>query len=375
MINHVENVTLNACLTSRVIIISYEKNDIETIQNIGFSLGFYAIAFDSIQNCLENLEFCIPDIIFIDTTLPGISALSVLEYIKSYPELSKINMIVITSIHAPDDEIIDALESGASDVISKPIKKGELFAKIKNIIRIKQKEKDIIKLNETIRLEQEKVKLERDLLSQYFSKDLMNSIINGELGLKIGGEIRTATILFCDLRNSTAMSESVEPDLFAKFLNNFFMDITDIIIGGGGSVNKFLGDGLMVTFGCPKKMDNDAYNCAHVAVKIRKYLNNFNQFKPKYLLEPIRMGVGMARGDVFAGTIGSVNQIEYTVIGNPVNLASRLEYLTKKLNYDILMDENMYQEIIGKATARKIANVQIRGRTEKTVVYHLESIE
>ncbi len=212
---------------------------------------------------------------------------------------------------------------------------------------------------------------ERDLLAKYFSRDLIDGILDGTISTKLGGEIRIASILFCDLRNSTTIAENIEPELFMKLLNNLFTDLTDIIFGENGSVNKFLGDGILATFGCPKEISDDALHCANVAVKIRKYLFNFNQFRPKYLKDPISMGVGIARGKLFTGNFGSVNQIEYSVLGDPVNIASRLESLTREAGCDILLDGNIRDELGDRVEVERLELNSVKGKLKEVSIYKL----
>jgi adenylate cyclase len=155
---------------------------------------------------------------------------------------------------------------------------------------------------------------------------------------------RKVTILFFDIRNSTGIAESLEPDKFASFLSEIFTDIMDLIYGCGGSVNKLLGDGMMAAFGCPLSTDYDAYNAIKTAVMIQEYLGTYNDVKPDYITQQVEVGIGIATGTVFAGLIGSVHRQEYALLGDSVNIASRLESLTRKTEENILIDENTFLE-------------------------------
>jgi len=322
---------------------------------------------------MDAIRDCMPSVVLMDISFPGNDGFDILDKIRNEFEFNKIKVLLFSSKY-DENTILKGLSAGAYDFIRIPISQEELKYKIRNIIRLRDHELEVESLNLLLKKEKEQMENERNLLAKYFSRVLIDKILSGEISTEIGGKISTASVLFCDLRRSTEMAEKIEPDLFSKFLSNLFTDITDIIYGESGYVSKFLGDGILATFGIPEAMDEDAYKSARVAVKIRKYLSNFNQFKPKYLTGPIEMGIGIARGRLFSGNIGSVNQIEYTVLGDPVNIASRLEALTKSAGVDILVDGNIRNALDVRARVQKVKNAQIRGKTEVVEVYYLKEL-
>ena len=140
----------------------------------------------------------------------------------------------------------------------------------------------------------------------------------------------------------------------------------DIIFKNHGSVNKLLGDAILATFGCPYNYENDALNAVKTVIEIRQTVDLFNSTKPDYLKNNIEFGIGVATGNVFAGNIGSFRRMEYTVIGDSVNIASRLESLTKKIPNDNLIDGNTAAEVKDFAELKRIGNTTVRGK-KKTV--------
>ncbi|MHC6203869.1 adenylate/guanylate cyclase domain-containing protein [Breznakiellaceae bacterium SP9] len=184
---------------------------------------------------------------------------------------------------------------------------------------------------------------------------------------------RKVSILFFDIRGSSLLAERIGPDVFAALLNDVLMDIMDLVCGCRGSVNKLIGDGLMATFGAPIATGNDAVNAVQAAQEIINYLNTFNDVRPDYLSEPLRAGVGIATGMVFAGVIGSIRRQEYTVLGDSVNIASRLESLTKSAPEKVLMDEETYDEVKDSFPCRKVFTGKLRGRLGTMLIYGLTS--
>jgi class 3 adenylate cyclase len=210
------------------------------------------------------------------------------------------------------------------------------------------------------------------LLSRYLGEDII------DYARKTGrNPLRTkkqkVTILFFDIRNSTGIAEKLAPETFAEFLNDILKDIMDLVYGRKGSVNKLIGDGLMAVFGAPLSTGHDAQNAVETAREIYRYLKSYNDVRPAYLDEPLSAGVGLATGTVFAGIIGSVRHQEYTVLGDAVNIASRLEKLTRTAAEKVLMDEATYDEVKENFPCRKAFNGRVRGRTGSMLVYGLAS--
>jgi len=315
-----------------------------------------------------------PDLVFIPIHEFNIEVDDLFKAIKREGcNISRIILVVTEDI--PETIINLYTVQGIHHLLVYPSHKLDLELRIKNWVTSHKYEELVEERFQDLRLIKEKIEKEKALLAKYFSKDLITGLLDGDISTELGGNIMTASVFFCDLRNSTGIAESIEPNQFWDFLNNLFTDLTDIIFGEGGVVNKFLGDGILATFGCPKPLADDGLHCVKAAVKIRKYLDTFNQFRPDFLHEPIRLGIGITRGKLFVGNIGSVNRMEFTVLGDPVNLASRLESLTKKGHMDILMDGRIYNAVRNNVIAKRLNIQSIRGKQLETKVYFLQDTQ
>ncbi|HNX57965.1 MAG TPA: adenylate/guanylate cyclase domain-containing protein [Spirochaetota bacterium] len=219
-----------------------------------------------------------------------------------------------------------------------------------------------------IRKERRSLVSDSRLVMTYISEDLIEYIQQTGENPFVNRR-RVATVLFFDIRGSSAIAESLESERFASILSDILTDVMDLVYGNHGSVNKLLGDGLMATFGCPITHGDDAYNAVQAAVRIREYLSTFNDVRPDYLRDPVRAGIGIATGSVFSGVIGSVRRQEYTVLGDPVNVASRLESSTKSLGEEILVDQKTYDRTKDKFQWRIIPDLALRGRKETVNAY------
>jgi adenylate cyclase len=225
--------------------------------------------------------------------------------------------------------------------------------------------------NDRINELEEKLKRYKSVFLRYFADETIEEFLESGALQNLSGAHVDVSMLFFDLRGSTAIAEKLEPIVFSEFLSELFTDIMDLIYGNGGSVNKMLGDGILATFGCPSSTGDDAYQCAKTALQIREYLHTFNDVRPDYLENDVRCGVGIASGKVFAGSIGSIRRMEYTVLGDAVNVAARLETLTKELKHDILIDGNTYHILRDRISTEKAGVNYVKGKSEALEIFKL----
>ncbi|PJZ76908.1 adenylate/guanylate cyclase domain-containing protein [Leptospira neocaledonica] len=215
----------------------------------------------------------------------------------------------------------------------------------------------------------EDIEQAKRLLERYFPENLVDYLVDHRRQGELEGKNVRATMLFCDIRNSTGIAELLGPNEFAEFLSELFTGLMDLAYANGGSVNKLLGDGLLITFGCPFPEEDDTLNCVRLALQIREYLRAFNSNRNPKLVSSVAMGMGISTGHVFAGNIGSSRHMEYTVLGDAVNTASRLEALTKTTGHDILLDSFTTSCVKEEINIERIGEFQIRGKKEAQEVF------
>jgi adenylate cyclase len=172
------------------------------------------------------------------------------------------------------------------------------------------------------------------------SKQIVDQLLENEELLNLGGQEQEATILFSDIRGFTSMSETMSPTEVVETLNEYFNLMIEIIFKYNGTLDKIIGDALMVIFGAPIANDADTKNAVLTAIEMQEKLIEFNQDRIINLKKTIRIGIGINRGKVISGNIGSKQQMNYTVIGDSVNLASRLCSVAKE--DEIIVSETVY---------------------------------
>ncbi|HRP70793.1 MAG TPA: adenylate/guanylate cyclase domain-containing response regulator, partial [Turneriella sp.] len=316
--------------------------------------------FTTGQSALAALESNTYDLAFLDIYLPDISGLAVLDAMRLSKKHSGIPILAMTA-DVTEEMSVTALMKEADEVLLKPLRHTEIVIKAKLWLERQAKR---IKLHETnIRLQ-----AQSKIMASYFPDDVIQKLTDTG-AMMVAGVIPT-TVMFFDLHNFTALSEKIEPAQVAELLNSIFTDLMDLIFAHHGSVNKFIGDAIMATFGAPLSQGNDALNAVRCAFTIKESMALFNQVRPPYLTQELNFGIGIATGSVFAGTVGSSRRLEYTILGDTVDVASRLESLNKISKTKILIDGATYEKTKHYLNVRRLCfQKKIRGKSHEFEVF------
>ena len=206
-------------------------------------------------------------------------------------------------------------------------------------------------------------------MGKYMTGAVMAHLLSGKV--QLGGETLTVTILFSDIRSFTTISEKMKAQQLVGLLNEYFTEMVGIVMDAGGVVDKYIGDAVMAVFGAPVPKPNDAVNAVTAAVRMRRALRALNIRLEARGMQPLRTGIGIHTGEVVAGNIGSEQRMEYTVIGDAVNLASRLETSTKDLGAPVLISEDTWQLVKHAVEARPMREITVKGRKQPVMTYEV----
>lgn len=212
--------------------------------------------------------------------------------------------------------------------------------------------------------EREKMK---DALTKFTNPEIAELALKGEL--KVGGERKHAAVFFSDIRSFTAISEKLEPEEVVEFLNEYMTRMVACVNQTKGVVDKFIGDAIMALWGAPISHGNDTENAINGALMMRKELMEFNMGRGGDKKPIIKIGCGINVGPLVAGQIGSDEKMEYTVIGDTVNLASRVEALNKPFGTDILITQQAYEETHGIFRVEPMQQIKVKGKVEAQQIY------
>jgi len=202
---------------------------------------------------------------------------------------------------------------------------------------------------------------------KYVSPNVLDEILAGNITPEMVGQRKRVCVMFSDIRSFTTRSESEPPEVIISLLNKYFNEMATVIHAYGGTIDKFIGDGLMVFFGAPNSQDNPAQQAFLAAQDMFKRLDILNIELKNDGIEEIRIGVGIHVGDAVVGHVGSDARHEYTVIGDTVNLAARLEGRTKELGYPIVCSADVAEELDASIKLVPLGKTPIKGRAEAEV--------
>jgi adenylate cyclase len=216
--------------------------------------------------------------------------------------------------------------------------------------------------------ERERVKA---AFARYVSQQVVDSILDSDAGVKLSGDRRRISVLFCDIRGFTTISENLPPEKVVQLLNEYFECMVEVVFRNKGTLDKFIGDGMMVIFGAP---EDDPYQEEHAlkaAIEMQAELQKLaDKWRPEGL--NLRIGIGINSGPAIVGNIGSSRRMEYTAIGDTVNLASRLESATKELGVGILLSEYTHNALRGSFRFKNMGSVHVKGRNEPVLTYSID---
>ena len=210
----------------------------------------------------------------------------------------------------------------------------------------------------------------KNTFKRYVSKQVVDELLDDDAKLNLGGEEREVTILFSDIRGFTSMSENMSPENVVSTLNEYFSDMIDIVFKYNGTLDKIIGDELMIVYGAPISAEDDTQRAVATAVEMQKQIIRLNKKRRKRKEIPISAGIGINRGIVVSGNIGSRDMMDYTVIGDTVNLGARL--CSAAGAGEILVSSTVWKETPKHYSYKKLEPIKVKGKKNKVSVYLIE---
>jgi len=209
----------------------------------------------------------------------------------------------------------------------------------------------------------------RNIFQKYVPSDVIDQFFSNPESMLVG-DSRVLAVLFSDIRGFTSISESMAPEQIVESLNAYFSLMVDIILNRHGIVDKYIGDAIMAFFGAPVKHEDDAFQAVQSGFDMLEALKGFNSRQAKQNRPQFRIGIGLNYGLVTIGNIGSEKKMDYTVIGDMVNLASRMEGLTKIYDVPFIISESVYKKVKKEVNCRLIDKVTVKGKKEGTRIFY-----
>ncbi len=323
--------------------------------------GYQCLAAGDGAAGLKMAEADPPDLVLCDVQMPRMSGYDVCRALKSNPATQFVPVVMVTALDS-DDEKLRAVEAGADDFVTKPFNSILLLTRVRSLLRIKL-------LHDQV---EERNRLLHEVLTRYLAEGVAQTILtNPERYLKLGGESRPVTALFADIRGFSAFTEHRTAQEVVETLNQIFPELTRVVFAHRGTFDKFLGDAVMAFWGAPLSHPDDTFEAVMAAVEMRE---TFYQLCARDCskLSNLGLGIGLNTGDATVGNIGSEKVMDYTVIGDTVNVAKRLQEAAG--SGEILISEVTYNQVSSQVLAERRDAITLHGRQEPVVVYTVKDV-
>ncbi len=301
------------------------------------------------RQALEMLKRGAYDLVLLDIEMPELNGYQVLEACLQDNELRNIPIIMTSSLDEIDS-VVKCVELGAEDYLNKPVNPILLRARVNASLEKK-------------RLRDEQRKFIRTFATKEVADELLKT------GFSLGGKFVNASVMFADIRSFTTITESRSPAEIIDMLNDYYALMFDAITGNGGSVNQMIGDGLMAIFGAPVHYEDHCRRAVNAGLEMLELLDGFNQNRAAQDKPQIKIGIGIASGQVVAGFTGTQHRATYTCVGDTVNLASRIEVYTKEALHPLLIDNYTREGLSDDIKVKDLGVVNFKGKNQAIKIF------
>jgi class 3 adenylate cyclase len=340
----------------KVLVADDDRNIRELLQTYLESSGCQVFPAGNGRTALEILAQESIDLVLLDIEMPDGNGLEICRAIK---EAERTRMIPVMIVTAHESDRLEAIDSGADEFLGKPLHSSILLTRARSLLRLRKLHLDLEERNELL----------RRALHRYVSKDMADKILDEpERYLRLGGEIRRVTVLFADIKGFVRFTENHSAGEAVDVLNRVFPVLTEVIFANNGTFDKFIGDAVMAFYGAPVNQPDAARRAVETA---RCMQLAFAELLPKMNLASgeLALGIGLHTGEAIVGNIGSETVMDYTAVGDTVNIAKRLQ--EEAWPGQVLLSQATYAEA-GEPPAHRLGDRRLSGRSGPVTVFSLE---
>lgn len=323
-------------------------------RDIVASMGHDVITAVDGPRALALIQNEMPDLVILDVNMPGMSGFDVMSTLKSNDVTAQIPVLMLTAL-ADVENRVHGLGLGADDYLTKPFNPRELVARVSTRLRAKGETDDLRATQELI----------RNTFERFVAPQVVERLLRDPAQVKLGGTLQEVTVMFADLEGFTSVSEYTPPEKLLSVLNSYHTQIVSIIQRNGGTVDKFIGDGVMALYNTPLSQADHPARAVRTAVHIRESLPEFyRQFEAVYQM---RINFGIHTGMAVVGNVGTPQIMDFTAVGDTVNLAARLQDMSAQ--GEILISRATYERVADDIVARPVGYLDVKGRKEPVMAY------
>jgi len=324
----------------------------EVVQEMGHEVALAANGPDGLRLARGQP----PDLILLDVTMPGMNGFEVCEVLRAEPRTSEIPVIMLTGMQEPEHRV-RGLITGADDYVTKPFSPGELAARIEKRLKAKS-------AVDALREQQAKI---RRLFERLVEPPVVEKLLQNPELVKLGGELQEVSVLFADLEGFSAMAERIPPGSLLGALNQYHELMVSVARRNHGTVNKFLGDGVMVLYNTPLSLGRHALAAVSTALEIRDALGALHaRLEPGHRLG---INIGVHTGQAVVGGVGAAELMEFTAVGDTVNLAARLQETASRSQ--ILASAATFEQVSDRVVGRAVGELRVKNRAVPVMTYEV----
>lgn len=351
--------------SARILVVDDNLHNVDMLSRRLQRSGYVTVCAYGGREALDLLSKEDFDLVVLDIMMPEINGLEVLRIIRESKSMSELPVIMATAKDRSED-MVEAMNQGANDYVTKPIDFPVLKARIQTQISLKKANDENARL---LRQLEERKEFIKSLFGRFISDEVVQQLLNAPSGPQLGGELRELSILFADIRGFTSISEKLSPAQVVALLNNYLGTMTDIIDSYQGTVNEFYGDGLLAFFGAPIACNEHAKVAVQCALAMNAAMEEVNRRNRECGLPEISMGIAINSGEVIVGNVGSEKRFKYGVIGSAVNIASRVQNLA--FDGAILVTEHCASKAGKKFNFLERQQLEVKGFSQPVTVYRV----
>jgi adenylate cyclase len=342
--------------------------------------GYETTEAENGERALAVARDAAPDLILLDVMMPKLDGFEVCRRLKADSALGFVPVIMVTA-RADSKDVVTGLNAGADEYLTKPLDHAALVARVRSMLRIKElhdrveaQAAELASWNRMLeqRVAEQVVQIERvSRLKRFLSPQIAEVILSSPTYEPLASHRRQVTIVFCDLRGFTAFAESAEPEEVMAVMREYHATLGALIHEFDGTLERFVGDGIMVIFGDPIPCPDPCGRAVQMAVAMRDRLSELSK-RWRHERHELGFGVGIAYGYATLGAIGFEGRLEYSAIGTVVNLAARL--CAEARDGQILVDSKVRAALAGRAMAEPVGELTLKGLRRPIAAYNVREM-
>ena len=342
----------------KLLVADDNRDNIDLVLDILSMTGHDLLAAFDGTTALDLAYTTMPDLILLDVNMPGLSGFEVCERLKNDERTKRIPVIMLTALTDVDSRV-KGLAVGADDYLTKPFSPRELLARVERSLKAKVASDDLMGQKERVRL----------TFERYVASSIVEELLKNPDQVKLGGRLQEVTVLFADLEGFTGLSERTDPQELLRVLNAYHALMVKIITRYEGTLDKFVGDGVMALYNTPVEQPDHIARAVKTALHIQDELYWFHEkLEPQYRLS---INFGINTGMAVVGNVGTDNLMNFTAVGDAVNVASRLQDMATR--GQILVSKPIYEAVEAFVPGRACGIIKVKGRVEGVDVFQVSN--